>query len=39
MPISNTMQFQKIERKEFEPIAASIYHVQIGDITEKLKTP
>jgi hypothetical protein len=39
MPVSNSVKFEKIEKKEFEPIPANIYQVQIGDITEKLKTP
>lgn len=39
MPIPNTLKFEKIEKKEYEPIPANVYQVQIGDISEKYKTP
>lgn len=39
MPISTNVKFEKMEKKEFEAIPASVYQVQITDIKEKLKAP
>lgn len=39
MPISQAVKFEKMEKKEFEPIPASVYQVQITEIKEKLKAP
>jgi len=39
MPVSTSVQFQKVEKKEYEPIKANIYQVQISDIREKYKAP
>jgi hypothetical protein len=38
MPIGN-MTFEKVEKKEFEPIPANTYQVQISDLKEKWKAP
>lgn len=37
MPVSNNLKLNIPERKEFAPLPANIYQVQISDITEKLK--
>lgn len=39
MPISQNVKFEKIEKKEFEPIPANVYPVQVMDIKEKMKAP
>ena len=39
MPISSNLRFERIEKKEYEPIPANVYQVQVGDIKEKYKTP
>lgn len=39
MPISNNVKFEKMEKKEYEAIPASVYQVQIMDIKEKMKVP
>lgn len=39
MPISHNIRFERIEKKEFEPIAASVYQTQITEIKEKMKAP
>jgi hypothetical protein len=39
MPVSTAIKFEKIEKKEFDPIPSNVYQVQIGDITEKYKAP
>jgi hypothetical protein len=39
MPISQTIQLQKIEKKEYPVLPAGVYQAQIADIREKLKTP
>jgi len=37
MPVSNNLKLTVPEKKEFAPLPANIYQVQISDITEKLK--
>ena len=39
MPITNNIIFERIEKKEFEPIPADVYQAQIVDIRDNKKVP